>query len=142
MIPVHNILRLASDGYDARDIAMITRTQMLVVRQVCKENGVRLNPVTERPKPVMVVKNSKPAPRRQTPAEVEVRQPKTKQNPLALARNWLGKRLVEKPAGPEQRLCYWLDGLPVNLEVIMRETYGRMIAAGVEPEIPNPRWKP
>lgn len=54
------------------------------------------------------------------------RLPKERINPLALAKRWLGARLVEKPTG------YWLDGLPVNLPAIMKETNRLFLADGME----------
>ena len=61
--------------------------------------------------------------------------PKDKPNPLVIAGLWLGHRLVEKPSG------YWLDGLPVNLDTIMRETNRLLKKAGAEQIIGSDRWR-
>lgn len=146
MIDMTNILRLAGDGYDARDIRQFTRTPIEVIKQVCKEAGVKLNVVSDRPKPVvMVVKNPqaeainryqvKQAAKYASPQK-EILPPKAKENPLHFARTWLCGRLKEKPSG------YWLDDLPVSLD-------GMMIAAntvakkrGAEMCLHSERWKP
>lgn len=52
--------------------------------------------------------------------------PKGKPNPLAIARLWLGTRLVEKPSG------YWLDSVPVGLTGIMQATNRLMKKEGAE----------
>ncbi len=79
------------------------------------DHRVRLGlPTNHRPRsPVPPKEESRPAPRE-------------KANPLAIAKTWLGKRLVEKPSG------YWLDGCPANLIAIMKAANSLMKASGAE----------
>lgn len=73
-------------------------------------------------------------PVREVAQEIPPSPPKEKPNPLALARIWLGRRLVEKPSG------YWLDGLPVGLAKIMVETNRLLKASGCEMIGPE-KWR-
>jgi hypothetical protein len=66
--------------------------------------------------------------------EQKPRPSRQKQNPIAVARVWLGNRLVEKPSG------YWLDGVPVNLDTFMRETNLVLKANGAE-QIGPDQWR-
>lgn len=62
-----------------------------------------------------------------------------KPNPLAGAKLWLGKRLVEK-SGPDG-VEYRLDGRPTNLSLIM-QAYNRLrVNAGAEQITVNSSWK-
>ena len=61
--------------------------------------------------------------------------PGERSNPVAAAKLWLGKRLVEKPSG------YWLDGVPANLTTIMRAFNRLRLASGVEQLETNPLWR-
>lgn len=67
----------------------------------------------------------------------EPKPPKARDNPLQIARMWLGQRLVEKPGAG-----YFIDGTPVSLGKMMQETYRVMMKSGVQPEIANPSWRP
>ncbi len=132
-----NILRLAGDGYDARDISLFTRTPTEKVRAVCKEAGVKLQKITKRKPFVTVVKHSPPepaGPRPLAPRQAEPPPPKVRQNPLAFAGMWLGRRLVEKPSG------YFLDDVPANLEAIMKAANAAAKKAGAEQLGHSERW--
>lgn len=61
--------------------------------------------------------------------------PKERANPLFVASAWLGSRLVEKPGSG-----YWLDGRPVSLTTIMRETNRILSDSGAEQIGSNPAW--
>jgi hypothetical protein len=61
--------------------------------------------------------------------------PKEKPNPLRLAGVWLGLRLRETPDG------FRLDGVPVNLTAVMRETNRLLKAAGMEQIVCNEAWR-
>lgn len=50
--------------------------------------------------------------------------PKYTESPLKIAATWLGKRFIERPAG------FFLDGVPVNLKTVMRETVAVMNHCG------------
>lgn len=56
-------------------------------------------------------------------------------NPIAVARGWLGARLAERPESG-----YWLDGRPVSLTAIMRETNRLIALEGLEPIGPE-HWR-
>jgi hypothetical protein len=60
--------------------------------------------------------------------------PNEKPNPIAIAQVWLGSRLQERPSG------YWLDGIPVSLKTIMRETNRLLVASGCDQIASNPVW--
>jgi hypothetical protein len=68
-------------------------------------------------------------------AERDPPPPKDAPNPLRVAGLWLGTRLVEKPSG------YWLDGVPANLDGIIRAANRLLKEAGVEQLSQNPRWR-
>ena len=76
-----------------------------------------------------------------TPMGSREQQPKVKErpNPLAEAKVWLGKRLVEKhgPNGAEYRL----DGIPTNLELIMQAHNRVRVGMGLEQILLNPSWR-
>ena len=81
--------------------------------------------------PIIVHLKAAPPPARppEEPKSPPARQeasPKPKVNPLALAHHWLKRRLVEKESG------FWLDGRPVSLDQVMRETNRVLKANGVE----------
>ncbi len=100
-------------------------------RGVIYSNRKRLGlPTNHRPRPVYAPKEKEPAP------------PKAKVNPLQLAKAWLGNRLEERRTGSERNLAFFLDGRQNNFDAVMQETYRLMIAAGVETQILNPRWRP
>lgn len=58
-----------------------------------------------------------------------------KPNPIAVARGWLGARLVERPVSG-----YWLDGRPVSLTAIMREANRLIAGEGLE-QIGPEHWR-
>lgn len=60
--------------------------------------------------------------------------PKAKVNPLAMARAFLGRRVEERASG------YFLDGVPANLDTIMREFNRQMVAQGSEQITHSDRW--
>jgi len=77
--------------------------------------------------------NSRPKPTNYLPKE-NLSAAKPKPNPLQVAKQWLGKRLVERPSG------YWLDSVPVNLTCIMRATNTVIKAHGAEQLDAHPDW--
>jgi hypothetical protein len=72
-------------------------------KQTIYKHRLRLGlPINTRPRPV------------QLPSEKEALPPPERPNPVTVASRWLGSRLVEKPSG------FWLDGLPVNTEEVVK----------------------
>ncbi len=67
--------------------------------------------------------------------ELEPVPPKIKQNPVKLAQQWLGKRLVERNGG------FWLDGVPVSLDIVMRATNAMLKASGMEMCLHAEKWR-
>jgi hypothetical protein len=61
--------------------------------------------------------------------------PPVKPNPIHVALSHLAGRLEEKPSG------YWLDGCPVNLTSIMRETNRIRASKGMEQLTANAEWR-
>lgn len=137
MIDVSNILRLAGDGYDVRDIRKFTRVPIPDIKQVCKDAGVKLESVTERVKPLVRVVKSPQADAenryqvkmaaKYTNPQKDPQPPKVKQNPLGFAATWLGGRLKERPGAG-----YVIDGTPANLTQIMRAANAAAKRMGAE----------
>jgi len=65
----------------------------------------------------------------ETPRSME-----SKPSPLAVAAHWLASRLVEKPGG------YFLDGTPVSLNQLMKETNRLLAKNGLPQRLENPLW--
>ena len=81
--------------------------------------------------PIVVHLKAAPPPARPPvePKAPQVRQetsPKPKGNPVALAHHWLKRRLVEKESG------FWLDGNPVSLDTVMKETNRVLKTNGID----------
>jgi hypothetical protein len=92
-------------------------------RETISANRVRLKlPMNARPRPAGY------------PAQKSTPAPKSKPNPLDVAKLWLGKRLVEKPAG------YFLDSVPVNLTCIMKAANRVIKAEGGEQVSYSEEW--
>ena len=79
--------------------------------------------------------NTRPRPIQHRDTDRSAAIPKGRQNPLLVAERQLGKRLVEKPSG------YWLDGVPVSLDGIMKATNMILKAGGMPQCLHNDRWK-
>jgi len=62
--------------------------------------------------------------------------PRGKANPLAVAKQWLGKRLVLRETGHHS-----LDGQPAGLDQIMKATNRVLVAQGVEQVLHSDRWR-
>lgn len=100
--------------------------------QIGSRIGVRTEPVNDAKRRMglteqtrrMIAKNTDrdPAP------------PKLRQNPLVFAKTWLMARYVEKPSG------FWLDGVPVSLDALMRAANTAAKAQGAEQLGHNPKW--
>lgn len=136
MIDIANILRLAGDGYGLQDIRKFTRVHPGVIKKVCQEAGVTLQDATSK-RPVVLVKNSLPEPKKRQVWEEQAIIPKGKQSPLQFAFAWLAGRLVEKPGRG-----YYLDNVPANLEYIMKAANRAAEAKGAEMLLYSERWKP
>lgn len=103
-------------------------------QEIADEMGFDKRTITEHRVRLKLPMNSRPKPASYTPAHESVPLPKVKPNPLAVAKLWLGKRLVEKPSG------YWLDDRPVNLTTLMRAANELMKEQGADQLAHNPGW--
>ncbi len=61
--------------------------------------------------------------------------PKLRQNPLVFAKAWLMARFVEKASG------FWLDGVPVSLDTLMRAANTAAKDCGAEQLVHSERWR-
>lgn len=92
-----------------------------------------------KPPVVIHLKSSKPAARVEAAHPTENNNyvmPKGKPNPLTVAQQWLGARLVLREAGHHS-----LDGQPAGLDAIMRATNAILVANGFEQVVHSDRWR-
>lgn len=68
------------------------------------------------------------------PSEKDSMLPPDRPNPVTVAKRWLGSRLVEKPSG------FWLDGMPVSTEEVVKAGNRVLKTNGIEQCGPE-KWR-